>query len=131
MIPFPRNSRVVEDLTDLHAATDHLAHRLVFSQPDMFPAADAPCFADLLSASDSRAIQQTQRPGTAAGLADDDQILARTLSTSWTLATGRTLRGDVPPQPRTKEEPITFRADNQTTVGCVVATGPTSRRAAP
>src|ERR1700687_5359994 len=63
VIQFRRNSHVVEDLTDWRAASAHLPYRLVFSQPDMFPAADAPCFADLLSASDSRAIQQTQRPG--------------------------------------------------------------------
>lgn len=47
VIPFPRNSHVVEDLTDWRAASDHLACRLVFSQPGMFPAADAPGFADL------------------------------------------------------------------------------------
>jgi hypothetical protein len=131
VILFRRNSHVVEDLTDWHAATGHLACRLVFSPPGMFPAADAPRFADLFSASDSRAVRQTQRPGVAAGLADDDQILARVLSTSRTLATGRTLRGGVRPQPRTEEELITFQAGNQTTVGCVVVTGPTSRRTAP
>ena len=45
------------------------------------------------------------------------------------LATCRTLRADAPPQLFT-EEPITFWTDKQTLVGCVAATGPTSRRAA-
>lgn len=38
------------------------------------------------------AIRQTQRPGGAAGLAADDQILAWALSTSWASATGPTSR---------------------------------------
>jgi hypothetical protein len=45
---------------------------------------------------------------------DDDEILARLLITSWTLATGRTLRSDVPPQFLSDEELISFWADERT-----------------
>ncbi len=51
----------------------------------------------------------------ASNVHDDDEILARLLITSWTLATGRTLRGDVPPQMLSAEELISFWADEQMT----------------
>jgi len=55
-------------------------------------------------------------PGWAAShVHDDDEILARLLIISWTLATGRTLRGDVPPQMLSAEELISFWADEQMT----------------
>jgi hypothetical protein len=41
--------------------------------------------------------------------ANEDELLARVLITSWSLATGRTLRG-VPPQ--TEDELISFWADD-------------------
>jgi len=41
----------------------------------------------------------------------DDELLARVLITSWSLATGRTLRG-VPPQSLTEDELISFWADD-------------------
>ena len=40
-------------------------------------------------------------------------MLARVLITSWSLATGRTLRGGVAPQSLTEDELITFWADDQ------------------
>jgi hypothetical protein len=43
--------------------------------------------------------------------ANDDELLARVLITSWSLATGRTLRG-VPPQSLTEDELIRFWADD-------------------
>jgi hypothetical protein len=46
---------------------------------------------------------------------DDDENLACLLITSWTLVTGRTLRGDVPPQMLNADELISFWADEQMT----------------
>jgi hypothetical protein len=55
-------------------------------------------------------------PGRAAShVHDDDEILARLLIIGWTLASGRTLRGDVPPQMLSAEELISFWADEQLT----------------
>ena len=42
---------------------------------------------------------------------DEDELLARVLITSWSLTTGRTLRG-VPPQTLTQDELISFWADD-------------------
>ena len=41
----------------------------------------------------------------------EDELLARVLITSWSLTTGRTLRG-VPPQSLTEDELIGFWADD-------------------
>ncbi len=46
---------------------------------------------------------------------DDDELLARVLITNWTLATGRVLRGDVPPQMLSASELLDFWADEQMT----------------
>ena len=43
--------------------------------------------------------------------ASEDELLARVLITSWSLTTGRTLRG-VPPQSLTEDELISFWADD-------------------
>jgi hypothetical protein len=43
---------------------------------------------------------------------EEDALLARVLITSWSLASGRTLRSDVPPQQLTEEELIAFWADD-------------------
>jgi hypothetical protein len=43
----------------------------------------------------------------------DDELLARLLITSWTLATGRTLRAGIPPEMLSKDELISFWADDQ------------------
>jgi hypothetical protein len=43
----------------------------------------------------------------------EDELLARVLITSWSLATGRTLRSDVAPQSLAEDELITFWADDQ------------------
>ena len=51
---------------------------------------------------------------------DDDEILARLLITSWTLATGRTLRSDVPPHFLSDEELISFWADERMTADLAV-----------
>jgi len=42
---------------------------------------------------------------------NEDELLARVLITSWSLATGRTLRA-VPPQSLTEDELISFWADD-------------------
>lgn len=48
----------------------------------------------------------------------EDELLARILITSWSLATGRTLRG-VAPQALTEDELISFWADDKTAgAGC-------------
>jgi hypothetical protein len=41
-----------------------------------------------------------------------DEFIARLLVDIWTLATGRTLRGDVPPHELTAEELIDFWSDD-------------------
>ena len=65
---------------------------------------------------DGRAIPWRGRPASAAGpAAEDDEILARVLIASWTLATGRTLRDDVRPQFLSEEELISFWADGHMT----------------
>jgi hypothetical protein len=46
----------------------------------------------------------------------EDAPLARVLITSWSLATGRTLRSDVPPQQLTEDELIAFWADDHAPV---------------
>ena len=43
---------------------------------------------------------------------NDDELLARVLITSWTLATGRTLRAGVPPHSLSADELISFWADD-------------------
>jgi len=43
---------------------------------------------------------------------EEDTQLARVLITSWSLATGRTLRSDVPPRLLTEDELIAFWADD-------------------
>ena len=50
---------------------------------------------------------------------NDDELLARVLVTSWTLATGRTLRPGVPPHSHSAEELISFWADD-----LIAITGP-------
>ncbi len=45
--------------------------------------------------------------------ANEDELLARVLITSWSLATGRTLRAGVAPQSLTEDELISFWADDQ------------------
>ena len=60
----------------------------------------------------------------------DDELLARLLITSWTLATGRTLRGDVPPQMLSAEELISFWADEQMTADHAPGPPATYERAA-
>jgi hypothetical protein len=74
---------------------------------------------------DSSAVPQHARPS-------EDEILARLLIINWALATGRTLRADVPPQLLTEEELITFWADEPTAAGGTSATaaGGTSATAA-
>jgi hypothetical protein len=44
--------------------------------------------------------------------ANEDALLARLLITSWSLATGRTLRAGAAPQSLTEEELISFWADD-------------------
>ena len=57
-------------------------------------------------------------PSPAPRLSGEDELLARVLITSWSLATGRTLRG-VAPQALTEDELISFWADDKTAgAGC-------------
>lgn len=46
-------------------------------------------------------------------LRSDDELIARLLIHTWTLTTGRTLRGDVPPHELTEEELIDFWSDDR------------------
>lgn len=54
---------------------------------------------------------------------DDDELLARVLITSWELATGRVLRGDVPPPMLSASELLDFWADEQMMAGRATHTG--------
>lgn len=54
---------------------------------------------------------------------DDDELLARVLITNWALATGRVLRGDVPPQMLSAGELLDFWADEQMTADLAARTG--------
>ena len=62
-------------------------------------------------ASDSCAKSRRRFFSRAVRHANEDELLARVLITSWSLATGRTLRG-VPPQWLTEDELISFWADD-------------------
>jgi hypothetical protein len=64
-------------------------------------------------ASDSGANARHKISSQAVYRAGEDELLARVLMTSWSLATGRTLRAGVPPQSLTEEELISFWADDQ------------------
>jgi hypothetical protein len=61
-------------------------------------------------ASDSGAKSRRRFFSRAVRHANEDELLARVLITSWSLATGRTLRGG--PQSLTKDELISFWADD-------------------
>ena len=66
----------------------------------------------LCFASDSGVNAGRGFPRQARRSAGEDELLARVLITSWSLATGRTLRG-VAPQALTEEELISFWADDK------------------
>jgi hypothetical protein len=63
--------------------------------------------------SDSRANARRRFFSRAVRHADEDELLARVLITSWSLATGRTLRSGVAPQSLTEDELISFWADDK------------------
>ena len=63
-------------------------------------------------ASDSGAKSRRRVFSRAVRHANEDELLARVLVTSWTLATGRTLRAGVPPHSHSEEELISFWADD-------------------
>jgi hypothetical protein len=65
------------------------------------------------SASDSGTNARHRISSQAVYRAAEDELLARVLMTSWSLATGRTVRAGVPPQSLTEEELISFWADDQ------------------
>ena len=72
-----------------------------------------PCFA-----SDSGVNASRGFPGQTHRSSGEDELLARVLITSWSLATGRSLRG-VAPQALTEDELISFWADDKTAgAGC-------------
>ena len=62
-------------------------------------------------ASDSGAKSRRRVFSRAVRHANEDELLARVLVTSWSLTTGRTPRG-VPPQSLTEDELISFWADD-------------------
>ena len=69
-------------------------------------------------ASDSKVNANRRFPSQARRSSRDDELLARVLITSWSLATGRTLRG-AEPQTLTEDELISFWADDMTAgAGC-------------
>jgi hypothetical protein len=75
-------------------------------------------------ASDSGANSRRRFFSRAVHHADEDDLLARVLITSWSLATGRTLRAGIAPQSLSQEELISFWADDQIgTVGHAVPAG--------
>ena len=65
---------------------------------------------DIHLANDSGAKPKRGFSSRAVRHANDDELLARVLITSWSLATGRTLRGV--PQSLTEDELISFWADD-------------------
>jgi hypothetical protein len=72
----------------------------------------------LCFASDSGVNASRRFPSPVPRLSGEDELLARVLITSWSLATGRTLRG-VAPQALTEDELISFWADDKTAgAGC-------------
>jgi hypothetical protein len=73
----------------------------------------------LSRASDSSAKSRRNTPVISEYRENDDELLARILVTSWTLATGRTLRPGVPPHSHSAEELISFWADD-----LIAITGP-------
>jgi hypothetical protein len=66
-------------------------------------------------ASDSGAHTRRKFFNRAVRYSNEDDLLARVLITSWSLATGRTLRAGVAPHSLTEEELISFWADDQMT----------------
>jgi len=63
-------------------------------------------------ASDSGAMLRRNLHANPVDWANEDEMLARVLVTSWTLATGRTLRAGVPPHTLSADELISFWADD-------------------
>jgi hypothetical protein len=63
-------------------------------------------------ASDSGVMSRRNLRAKRVDWANDDELLARVLITSWTLATGRTLRAGVPLHALSAEELISFWADD-------------------
>lgn len=66
-------------------------------------------------ASDSRVISHPRFFGHLMRHANQDELLARVLITSWSLATGRILRPGVAPELLTEDELISFWADDELT----------------
>ena len=64
-------------------------------------------------ASDSGAMSRRNLRGKSVDWGNEDELLARVLITSWTLATGRTLHPGVPPHSHSADELISFWADDQ------------------
>jgi hypothetical protein len=64
-------------------------------------------------ASDSGVISPRRFFGRPMRQANEDELLARVLITSWSLATGRTLRPGIAPELLTEDELISFWADDQ------------------
>jgi hypothetical protein len=64
-------------------------------------------------ASDSGAMSRRNLRGKPVDWGNEDELLARVLITSWTLATGRTLRAGLPPHSHSADELISFWADDQ------------------
>ena len=63
-------------------------------------------------ASDSGAMSRRNLRVRSVDWENEDELLARVLITSWTLATGRSLRTGVPPHTLSADELISFWADD-------------------
>ena len=74
-------------------------------------------------ASDSGASARREFFSRAVYRPNEDELLARVLITSWSLATGRTLRGGVTPQSLTEDELISFWADDRIATPHAAGTG--------
>ena len=75
-------------------------------------------------ARDSSANTQRGAGGEAADRAEDDDLLACVIITSWMLATGRTLPAGVAPQSLSEDELISFWADDHTANESDAISGP-------
>jgi hypothetical protein len=70
---------------------------------------------DIHRVSDSGANTRRKFFGRAGRYTNEDDLLARVLMTSWSMATGRTLREGISPHSLTEDELISFWADDQMT----------------
>lgn len=78
-------------------------------------------------ASDSGANTRRRFFSRATRYADEDELLVRVLMTSWSMATGRSLREGISPHSLTEDELISFWADDQMTAHAAAAPAAAAR----